>query len=190
MLSVLRMNDYQTNEWSGGETTQLYIYPETANLADRDFTVRISIATVNLEESEFSDFSGYQRFLQVLEGNIDLEHEGIASKHLPQFDYDYFSGDIPTTSKGRCRDFNVIYTPDVQVTNCLLSDGEAMDLKATATYFFMNPQPSAVTVEVGTERITLGHLESVIVADEAATLHVSDGEPLVGVTMRMPKERA
>ena len=47
--------------------------------------------------------------------------------------------------------------------------------------------PRAITSVINTG---WDNLEIIIVADEAATLHVSDGEPLVGVTMRMPKERA
>ncbi|MDR1048301.1 MAG: HutD family protein, partial [Synergistaceae bacterium] len=49
--------------WSGGSTTELFIYPGDADLAKRNFELRVSSATVEAEESLFSSFAGYVRHI-------------------------------------------------------------------------------------------------------------------------------
>lgn len=46
--------DYPVSNWSGGKTTQLFIYPENSEYAKRNFLFRISSATVDCERSEFT----------------------------------------------------------------------------------------------------------------------------------------
>jgi environmental stress-induced protein Ves len=97
-----------TTQWSGGTTTQLFISPEDATVADRDFDFRISSAKVEVNESTFTPFVGYHRTLLILDGRIHISHEGHHKIVLNQFDQDFFKGDWNTTSIGTCVDFNVI----------------------------------------------------------------------------------
>ena len=53
--------DYRTSCWSGGTTTEIFIWPEDADYAARRFAVRISSATVELEESDFTALPGVTR---------------------------------------------------------------------------------------------------------------------------------
>ena len=46
--------DYVCSVWSDGTTTQLLIAPEGAHYAARDFLWRVSSATVELDESDFT----------------------------------------------------------------------------------------------------------------------------------------
>lgn len=108
--TILSPQHFQTSQWSGGSTTQLYISPATATYAARNFELRISTAKVEVEKSTFTPLPGIHRKLMILEGEIDITHEGQTSKHLKPFDIDEFSGDWKTTAKGTCTDFNVMTT--------------------------------------------------------------------------------
>ena len=99
--------------WKGGKTTQLCIVPENASLQERNFDLRISSATIDLERSEFSDFRGYRRYLMKLEGDITLliDDKTINIKRDEAFE---FMGDekVISISKEPSRDFNVIIKKD------------------------------------------------------------------------------
>ncbi|MCZ4318765.1 HutD family protein [Aequorivita viscosa] len=107
--SILSPEHFQTSQWSGGSTAQLYIFPANATYAARDFELRLSTAKVEVEESTFTALSGIQRKLMILEGAISITHEGKYSEHLKPFEVDEFSGDWKTTAIGTCTDFNVMW---------------------------------------------------------------------------------
>ena len=94
--------------WSGGITSQLYIAPENSVFAERNFDFRISSAVIEVEESDFTPMPGFSRILMVLDGELEISHEGHYSKLLKQFEVDEFSGDWKTSSKGMVVDFNLI----------------------------------------------------------------------------------
>ena len=104
-------SDYSVFLWSGGKTTELFIFPENATLAERNFDVRISTASIEVELSSFTPMNGYLRKLLVLDGVLELHHELHHSTVLSKFEQDAFSGDWLTKSKGVATDFNVIYRP-------------------------------------------------------------------------------
>ena len=99
--------------WKGGKTEELCIVPEDASLQERNFDLRISSATIDLERSEFSDFTGYRRYLMKLEGDITLliDDKTIIIKGDEAFE---FMGDekVISLSKEPSRDFNVIIKKD------------------------------------------------------------------------------
>lgn len=99
--------------WKGGKTEQLCIEPIDASLQERNFDIRISSATIDLERSEFSDFTGYRRYLMKLEGDITLliDDKTIIIKGDEAFE---FMGDekVISLSKEPSRDFNVIIKKD------------------------------------------------------------------------------
>lgn len=99
--------------WKGGKTEELCIVPEDATLQERNFELRISSATIDLKRSEFSDFTGYRRYLMKLEGHITLliDDKTIIIKGDEAFE---FMGDekVISISKEPSRDFNVIIKKD------------------------------------------------------------------------------
>ncbi len=108
-ISIFYSSDFVTSAWSGGETTQLYISPKSANYKALDFQIRLSSATVTIEESTFSKLPEVDRKLMILEGKIMLSHEGMPPKELSAFvDVASFKGDWKTSAKGTCTDFNVM----------------------------------------------------------------------------------
>lgn len=105
---LLKRSDYHTARWPGGTTTQLAIAPEGARYADRDFLWRISSAQVELEHSDFTPLPGYDRFLAVLAGDLELKVGGEKRTALPRLAVRSFDGGVPTQSWGRCTDFNLM----------------------------------------------------------------------------------
>lgn len=96
------------NRWSGGTSTQLYIYPEHADYAKRDFIFRISTATVEAETSQFTSLPGTDRIIMPLEGEFTLSHKGHYTVHLKRFETDHFKGDWETSCTGKATDFNLM----------------------------------------------------------------------------------
>lgn len=99
---------YVVSQWSGGKTVQLGIAPEGAVYADRDFLWRLSSATVELEESDFTPLPDYMRLISVLQGEMRLSHDGAPMIRLQPYVVHSFDGGIPTHSEGRCVDFNLM----------------------------------------------------------------------------------
>ena len=128
MIQKLFPTDYAVSAWSGGTTTQLAIWPPEAKYADRDFLWRISSATVDLEESDFTPLPDYDRLISTLEGEIVLTHNGGAPLTLRPLEVHAFSGADATHSRGRCRDFNLMLRRG-QVTGTM----EALRLSDTPT---------------------------------------------------------
>ena len=105
---VLKAENFESKQWSGGTTTQLFIHPPTADYRLKNFDFRLSTATVETETSEFTQLPGFARKLMVLAGATTLQHQNGRSIALSKFDVDAFDGAEKTTSAGRCTDFNVM----------------------------------------------------------------------------------
>lgn len=108
-ISHLSAADFRTSTWSGGTTTELYLYPENGSYAARDFRFRISSATVDLEESDFTVLPGVERYITPLAGSFVLTHPGASPAMLPPLAAPYrFWGDVPTHCVGGATDFNLM----------------------------------------------------------------------------------
>lgn len=105
---------FQAKAWANGTTTELVKYPTDSDFLKRDFIFRISTATVEAEESTFSDFSGLTRILMILDGSMTLIHEGRYQKDLNPYDQDTFDGSWSTRSIGKVRDFNVMFNEQAE----------------------------------------------------------------------------
>lgn len=105
----LHRSDFRTSAWSGGTTTELYLYPEDGSYARRDFRLRISSATVELPESDFTLLPDVERYITPLEGGFTLIHPGQSPVTLAPLAAPYrFSGQTETHCIGRARDFNLM----------------------------------------------------------------------------------
>lgn len=108
---IIKADEYRTMPWKNGRgvTTELFV----KNCSDSDkYIYRLSIAGVT-ENGQFSDFSGYDRKLIMLEGNgVRLKHsEGKKSSILTTSNIAEFSGDEETHAElvnGPIRDFNIM----------------------------------------------------------------------------------
>ena len=105
----LTETDYKVGLWSGGSTTELFIWPEGADYAKREFTLRVSSARVDLDESDFTPLAGVTRYITPLTGGFTLTHPGCDPVVMGPVDEPYrFSGEIRTHCVGKATDFNLM----------------------------------------------------------------------------------
>lgn len=107
-IKIRTAEEFKPINWAGGISTQLFIYPSDADYKQRNFDFRLSTATVEIEQSEFTSLPGISRKLMILEGTINITHENHYNKKLGKFDTDTFEGDWKTSSVGKCIDFNLM----------------------------------------------------------------------------------
>lgn len=107
-IKIIKKENLSTSKWSGGTTTQLYIYPENELYENRNFKFRISSAKVNTEESTFTKLPKIKRKILILDGKLKLVHENHHSTILEKFDQDTFYGHWNTKSFGKVTDFNLM----------------------------------------------------------------------------------
>ena len=105
---IITPEEFVTGVWSGGTTTQLAIYPPGASYADRNFIFRLSSATVETEQSEFTHLPDYDRWLMIFEGSARLVHSSEREVTINPYEYDAFDGGISTVSFGRVTDYNLM----------------------------------------------------------------------------------
>ncbi|MCQ2551101.1 MAG: HutD family protein [Clostridia bacterium] len=105
---VYRESDMNISKWTGGTTKQLAIYPKDGNYLERSFIYRLSTATCEKEESNFSKLLDFNRVLMVLEGEVVLAHQDERVARLKQYEQDRFDGAFKTKSFGKITDYNLM----------------------------------------------------------------------------------
>lgn len=107
-------SDYRRMPWKngGGTTTELAVFPASAELDGEQFLWRISIADIAVN-GPFSRFPGYDRTIMLIDG------EGMVLEGRPegpielrrQFEPQSFAGDLQVTARlvgGPAKDFNLM----------------------------------------------------------------------------------
>lgn len=107
-MIVRTEKDYKVSRWSGGDTTELYLYPEDGDYKSGNFQLRISSATVDVDRSEFTSLPGVERYLMIFQGHLDMVHGEEKKVSLEPYEVDRFDGGVPTVSYGRVVDFNLM----------------------------------------------------------------------------------
>lgn len=114
-MEIIPFESLSTATWSGGTTTELFIFPKDASYKAMNFDFRISTATIEVNTSKFTALPGVRRILMVLDGTLELQHKDQHSTILEPFERDSFLGDWETTSGGEAEDFNLMLrNPDLQ----------------------------------------------------------------------------
>lgn len=106
-ITVIPEEEFISSEWSGGVTTELFIWPEGSSYRERRFRARISTAVCQLEESHFTPLPGVRRFLTPLCPGFELTVNG-KKKLLPHGEVLEFSGGDDVTCRGSGRDLNLM----------------------------------------------------------------------------------
>lgn len=107
-IEIIAAAEQTVSRWSGGRTRELYLSPAGASYKERDFRLRLSTAAVTAAASVFTVLPAYNRWLMPLTGTVELQHGSAAAVALGPGAVDAFAGGTATTSRGRCRDFNVM----------------------------------------------------------------------------------
>lgn len=105
---IRKEKEFKTSLWSGGSTTELYIYPEDAQYKEGNFQCRISSATVEVDQSEFTSLPGVKRYLSIFSGHLDMIHGEADKVSLEPYEVDCFDGGVSTVSYGKVVDFNLM----------------------------------------------------------------------------------
>lgn len=110
IVTVRKPSDYILSDWSGGKTQQLYLYPETGDYGKRQFSYRLSTATVAIRQTTFTSLEGYHRIIMTLDKPITLSniHDNRETTVVPFKPY-AFEGNSRIISQGTCRDMNLIF---------------------------------------------------------------------------------
>ena len=108
IIEVIRKKQYKTSDWSGGTTTEIYIYPKGEIYNEGKFKWRLSSAKVEVEKSTFTALEGISRLIMIIKGELILEHEGHHNAKLKAFEQDCFCGHWTTKSFGKVTDFNLM----------------------------------------------------------------------------------
>lgn len=152
----------KTIAWASGTSTELFIHPADGNFQKREFIFRISTATVDAEETNFSDFTGLTRILMILRGKLTLIHEDRYTKELNEFDQDTFDGSWKTRSKGKVQDFNLMFNASCKgkVEHVKLGSGDRTEIEVGKEKIFLFI--FAGTFEVGDAVVNQGDLIEVV----------------------------
>jgi len=165
--NIIPPSSWKISNWSGGTTSELLILPKESELKKGNYDLRISIATVEVEESTFTALPGVNRILTILNGELELIHEGRHSTVLKQYEQDYFLGDWKTRSIGKVRDFNVMTKNCLaEVTVHYLSKDEAIELTANDFLFLAEGKGQVENQEIGINSSILCKNEQKVVATE------------------------
>ena len=175
VLTHLTPADYVTTTWSGGTTTQLAIAPKGALYAERDFLWRVSSATVELDESDFTALPDYRRFISTVRGDMTLSHHGGDELTLRPGDIHAFDGGDDTHSRGRCTDFNLMLRKG-------RAEGDMRSLRPAAGSSVFTPDERARTVLLfcaqGACEVRCGAQLCRVGAGEAAIAEALSGDAL------------
>ncbi len=159
---IISPKDFKVVPWKNGQgyTTELYISHKFENFP---FSWRISMAKVT-QNGPFSDFSGYDRILVMMQGNgIILQHDSLKENKLSKrFDIAYFSGDSKTSATlidGEIQDFNVItYRNHCSAKVDIIENTHVI---CEANHFLIYPPDSDVCIRTETKKeisLLKGHL--------------------------------
>ena len=176
-------DNYIVSQWSGGTTTQVAIAPEGAVYADRDFLWRISSASVDLDESDFTALPDYHRWISTLKGGMTLSHEGGEKIVLAPYECHQFDGGVDTHSWGRCTDFNLMLRKGKcqgAVRSAKLAAGEHMTVRfeSAPSQQFPNAElmifcgEGKATVKLGEQSVELSGLHAALVTDAVGSCAV------------------
>ncbi len=181
--------DKQTvSSWSGGETRELYIEgDEGCSYKDRNFDLRLSSATVDVESSVFSDLTGYTRYLMPLEGYIKISHDGGEAEILKPYDVHEFDGGSRTESEGKCRDFNVMLSKKISAAVTMLgkelSPGDTVKMKETADdEYIYSLGRCTIEMEKFHAMITPGNLMKI--SGRSGTLDITGNGPIIYIGIK------
>lgn len=139
-ITVLDETAFTTSVWSGGKTTEMYLYPQTASYRDRNFLFRISSATVEEEASTFTRLPGIHREILLLNGQMTLQHGKGLPVTLSPYEPHAFEGEWETVSHGRATDFNLMYRNCKGFMKVIRETGKAVFEKTVGMDFFYSKE--------------------------------------------------
>ncbi len=167
----------KTTNWSGGSATEIFIYPENASYAERQFSWRVSSATVEKEASDFTPLYGIKRWILPFDAPLLLKHKNqqkpLYEILIKPYEAHCFKGDWDTKSIGVTRDFNLMLREGSYgiLKHFKLAKDTEVDIESIFPEIFDN---RLVLID---KRFTLG----VYCIEDAYSVHMRDADISVNV---------
>jgi environmental stress-induced protein Ves len=166
-IDILKAADFKTTKWEGGSTTELFIYPLTSNYESRNFDFRISSATVEIEQSNFTKLPEISRQLMVLSGSIKVSHKNHRAVQLHNNDIDSFEGNWETSAVGTCVDFNLMTKGKTKgkISSVPVSEDKTLNFKldATCEFIIFYPYDGKLQVDFSSEKRNVNQGELLVI---------------------------
>ena len=147
--------------WDGGETFEYYIYPENTLYANRDFLFRISAATISKVPSIFTKFNNYQRFLVMLDNDLNINNNGKEESYTPN-DVFKFDSDSDIISYTKGNDFNLMVCKSVKESDIFFLN-DIVQLNQSFIFLFALNDTS---IEVNNEKINLKKADLLLIENK------------------------
>lgn len=144
---------FSQSVWSGGKTTELYIFPEGASYALRRFDFRISSATVDADESIFTPLPGVMRYITPLSEGFELTVGEASSRFLKRGETLRFMGSERTVCRGRGRDLNLMLSGLPGALGVLRAN-TAVTLEKRGFIFVYSDEASTLTFPGGEAKLS------------------------------------
>ena len=186
---VIKAKALEVNKWSGGTTTQLFIWPETSTYKEGNYLARISTATVTQEETVYTPLTEVARTLMVLEGEITLTHKDQHTSRLLPYDIDQFQGDWHTSCMGTAINFNLMTKGRTQgtINPIQLQPNTAEEIKMNSNLMVIYSIDEAI-ISYNNDLITLEKGDTIIfreVKDQIIKVQSSKTAHLAVVTITL-----
>ena len=188
-MRIVAPEEFEARPWKNGKGRTLELAMNDGGSLE-DFEWRISIAQV-VTDGPFSDFSGYDRYLLLLEGaGMDLLHEDETthslSTPLDLAQFDGGSRTVATLHDGPITDFNLMTRrgqSSVWIQTCLAR--EQIALSDATRHLLFSPQHPIVVQSLDRQlnvESPVGHL--LVLAEHSATACTAEGAMMIviGIT--------
>lgn len=139
-ITFIPLANQKTSTWFGGNTTEILLLPENSSYLSRDFDLRISRASIEIEDSNFTSLPDFQRWIMLLSGSIELYHSNSLARVLKPFEVYAFDGGETTKSIGLAKDFNVMIRKNsgsVLIEKIDIKTNEELNLSAKNSMFIL-----------------------------------------------------
>ena len=181
---LISPTDYKTSNWSGGETTELFLYPPNGDYGTRQFDYRVSTAKVNLAQSDFTSLDGFERLIMSLDNPLELHHTnefGLRKVMLQPFEVNRFRGSEKTKSFGTCQDFNLIFSDELEGDMAIKYTESVTQTQSGVTYIYYALKPLKLEL-LGQETREVISLKS----DEMIILSELEAKERIAFTSEVP----
>ncbi|MCB1049227.1 MAG: HutD family protein [Acidobacteria bacterium] len=161
MIEMIGPESFVEKPWKNGQGKTLELAVETQEGSEA-WNWRLSMARVEAD-GPFSDFSGYERHLMLIEGRgLDLRHEHHADQILIQpFEHVVFGGDWQTSARlvsGPITDFNVMTRIGTCSAQLLAARAGNLPNLAEINFLYAPKKETTLICEAGTFVIFPKHL--------------------------------
>ena len=137
MKAIIEPEQFKTYTWSGGKSTEMYVYPKGKNFKDKDFSFRVSTSTFSDLKSEFTDYTGFHRFILPIKGELTINNKEFPNHKLETWMNCDFDGGLETTAEASvgCKDFNFIVSNKDRGDLMVIEHDISLDKDSKDAYF-------------------------------------------------------